>query len=182
MPLIPGTDSYASLAEADTYVTDHYLSTDPIRVAWEALDDADKEALLRGSCLAIESLAFTGIKLNFSQPLQFPRQPDAVYDSFHRDWQNIDWSYVDYVSEDLVAGVIPQEVKYAQTETALAMTSTNSSDVQRLKLQQQGVTSFRIGDLSETYGKIGSSNIRRLGSEKANTYLSKWTNGGYKVR
>ena len=66
------SDSYATLAEANTYFEKHKVNFD---ATWDALSDAVKEAHLRDSALALDSLeTWRGYKPDSDQALEFPRE------------------------------------------------------------------------------------------------------------
>ena len=83
-----------------------------------------------------------------------------------------------------VESEVQQSVKDANVEEALAQAivdggnATSSSD--RLQLQSQGVKSFSLGDLSETYGSGLSSTYdsTQLLSSEAKELLSFYSLGG----
>jgi len=108
---------YVSLTEANEYFSNR-LHVD----AWSSASDADKEKALRQATKEIDRQLLKGRKTNPSQPLAFPRYPDAE---------------------------IPQNVKEACCEEALAILESGNS--QRRKLQQEGVQSFTLGNMSESY-------------------------------
>ena len=64
---------YVTVEEANEYVKEHYMSTDPARIRWDALTDGDKAVLLRTSFEAIELLPFSGHKSYKDQTTAFPR-------------------------------------------------------------------------------------------------------------
>lgn len=115
---------YVTLEQANTYIATHYISTDPLRVEWSKLSDADKSALLLKSFETIELLPFTGRKADPSQPNAFPR-----------------WPYQE----------VPNQILYAQIENALSLSDTSATDeaAHYGRLWQFGVNSYSIGDLSE---------------------------------
>ena len=100
---------------------------------WDEANETTREKALKEACSKVDRLAFTGCKESAEHPLQFPRVP----------------------------GGIPEAVKAAQCEEALALLEYGNSA--RAKAQEQGVVSLRIGELSEEYdckakaGKLHSS-------------------------
>ena len=156
--LTVGVDTYVTLVEANQYVSNYYVSTDPLRVQWEATADADKEVMLRRAFVQINSLPYTGRPKN---SLPFPRA-------------------CNFTAQDM------QKVKYAQTEQSIAISDpiTAQETEDRLKLRRAGVTQYTIGDLSEKFqnGLPVDSNATFYSlSEKAYRYLKKWLQGGYRV-
>ena len=91
---------YVTLEQANTYIGTHYISTDNLRLSWEALSDVDKTALLLKSFETIESLPFAGRKAQKDQTTAFPRWPDSV---------------------------VPNQVCWAQIENALTSSDTSAS-------------------------------------------------------
>lgn len=159
--LIVGVDTYITIAEAGDYVSKYFLSTDPLRVQWEALSENDKEVLLRKSFDQINQLPFTGAPKDCKQPLPFPRK-------------------CNFTAQDM------QNVKYAQVEQAIAISDivTAQETADRIKLRRAGVVQYSIGDLSEKFqsGLPSESNATFFGlAEKAYKLLSKWLSGGYRV-
>ena len=136
--------SYVSLAEANEYFSNR-LHAD----AWVEASDADKEKALAMATKTIDRQRLNGRKTNPSQPLAFPRYPDAE---------------------------IPQNVKEACCEEALAILESGNS--QRRKLQQEGVQSFSIGNLSETFA-AGAG--RGMLSQEAKELLQPWLIGAVNI-
>ena len=114
--------------------------------AWAEASDADKEKALTMATKAIDRQPMSGRKTVSSQPLAFPRYPDTE---------------------------VPQAIKEACCEEALALLERGNS--QRRKLQQEGVQSFALGNMSETY--VASAG-RGLLSQEAKELLRPWLLGG----
>lgn len=161
MALVVGTNSYITVDEADQLITENYLSTDPLRVAWEALATGDKEVLLRRAAAQIDRLPFTGRVADVNQKMAFPRK--AVFND---------------------SPEIPEEVKSAQAlQSVYYLDDANVTlATTRAELQRAGVTSYKLGDLSETFGSIGSvfDTITSCSSEVLQL-LNKWLMGGYRI-
>lgn len=152
-----GEDTYVTLDEATEYIEKYYGRRDPLRIAWEEQEPRDKVILLRRAFQKINSLPYTGRPLNPKQVLPFPRETGNF-----------------------------QNVKYAQTEQAMAFidTVTQQEFDERMHLRRAGVKSYKIGDLSETFvdGNAAGSNANCFGlSERAYNYLSCWLRGGYNI-
>ena len=151
---------YVTLEEADEYVTNHFMSSNATRVAWETLSDADKMVLLRNSYRAIEMLTFRGRKTSATQPSAFPR------------WPSTD---------------VPTEIKDAQIANAIVLADESSQeDVAYYdKLKTYGVKSYSIGNLSETLNTStenpNSSCYKGIYSQEAVRFLSPWLGGGFKI-
>jgi len=114
--------------------------------AWVEASDSDKEKALTMATKAIDRQPLKGQKSDTSQALAFPRYPDIE---------------------------IPEAVKEACCEEALALLDRGNS--QRRKLQQEGVQSFSLGNMSETY-VVGSG--RGLLSQETKEHLKPWLLGG----
>lgn len=154
-----GIDSYVTVAEADAYITSHYRSTNAARIRWDAISDDDKTALLLEACMELESLPFIGRKAVWGQALSFPRLP------------------MQYGSADEP----PPAILNAQIELALWLSDdakvTELS--KRAELQKQGVESFSVGDLSESYAVGAGSKPVALSCPKAAALLAAYLNGGH---
>lgn len=126
MALIVGTNTYLTLEEANTYFESRLYNT-----AWLNASADDKEKALIMATQKIDNLDNSGFgfidsKYDISQKLEFPRTD----------------------------GIVPEKVKKAACEEALAILSRGNS--KRTQLIEQGVTSFSLGDMSESFNKIVS--------------------------
>lgn len=144
MALTVGTDTYISITDATAYLTANYLSTDAKLIAWNALTDGNKEVLLRKATKVIDQQPVAGFKVQASQALAFPRY---VYTDV--GIRNINALYnVFEGGEWYQQTAVPDAVKYAQCE--IAIDAINPST--RATMQREGVKSFSLGSLSESYG------------------------------
>jgi len=139
LSLTVGTNTYISLADAETYMEKVY---DPDGL-WAAATDAVKNNLLAQATIDIDSEHWRYAKTDDDQTLEFPRAGETT---------------------------IETKVANACVEQALYRLRIGSEATARADLQAQGVTSFRLGDLSETYGGGGGSvelcgRVRRLMAE-----------------
>lgn len=104
------------------------------------------------------------------QERQFPRVISEIA---------VDWS------DDTSAAVVPQAVKDACCEEALAlyeMYVSSPGDAKRRKLQDQGVTSFSVGKLSETYGTVkASAKWKGLHSQEAYDFMKEYIAGAVRA-
>lgn len=168
MSLTIGTDTYISLDDAQEYLSENYISTDEKLIAWNALSDTDKEILLRKALKTIEAQPYAGFKACSTQTLEFPR---ALYTSIPQDIYAPSQIWPDnwYVQSE-----VPSAVKYAQCEIAFETASGTSN---RVKLQRQGVKSFSLGNLSETYSGASNSIV----SHEAKELLKPYIGGGYRI-
>jgi hypothetical protein len=117
--------------------------------SWGETSDADKEKALRRATKQIDRQPLAGRKTTDVQELAFPRYPDDE---------------------------VPGAVKEACCEEALALLERGNS--QRRKLQQEGVQSFTLGNMSETYVPGGG---RGLLSQEAKELLRPWLLGGVNI-
>ena len=116
---------------------------------WEQADESAKEKALQQATRAIDRQHLNGRKATDTQELAFPRYPDTE---------------------------IPEAVKEACCEEALALLERGNS--QRRKLQQEGVQSFTLGNMSESY-TAGAG--RGLLSQEAKELLRPWLIGAVNI-
>jgi len=144
---------YITSSEMDTYVADR-----PGSSAWTGASSALKEDLLKYASKLVDSLPFVGKKYDTdlsTQPLQWPRLIKTRQG----------WVVADRDADDNV--VVPQAIKDAVCEEALARLDTSND--QRRKLQEGGVTYFKLGELWEEYdGSLRGGGIK-------GTPLRSWT-------
>ena len=114
--------------------------------AWAEASDADKEKALAMATKAIDRQPLKGRKTDLAQEMAFPRYPDTE---------------------------VPEAIKEACCEEALAILERGNS--QRRRLQQEGVQSFSLGNMSETYAPGAG---RGLLSQEAKELLRPWLLGG----
>ena len=137
----------------NTYCTieyaEEYFSGKIYTEEWDEADATTKEKALKEATRAIDRQPFRGRKTNPEQELAFPRHPDTE---------------------------IPKEVQEACCEEALALLERGNS--QRRKLQQEGVQSFTLGNMSETYAPGAG---RGLLSQEAKELLRPWLLGGVNI-
>lgn len=116
---------------------------------WTSASDSEKSAALAMATRAIDRLTLKGQKADSAQTLAFPRYPDEQ---------------------------APQAVKDACCEEALALLERGNS--QRRKLQAEGVQSFTLGSMSETYVPGGG---KGLISQEARELLRPWLLGAVNI-
>ena len=113
--------------------------------SWGQADDSTKEKALRQATRSIDRMPLRGRKTDLHQPLAFPRYPDTE---------------------------IPEAVKEACCEEALALLERGNN--QRRKLQQEGVQSFTLGSMSETFTPGAGKGLL---SQEAKELLKPWLLG-----
>ena len=155
MELEPGNNSYVTIEEADGYIARFHKGD--TADYWSGLSEQRKTTALLVACAELNSLPFAGRATYKDQPLSFPRHP----------------------SKD-----VPQAICYAQIEIALLPFAQCPAEVksnQRLELQRQGVTSFSLGDLSESYGGVSGMVMEYpfLLNERISRLISRYLHGGH---
>ena len=139
--LIVNTDTYILTTDCSTYLAAHYISTDTKLLAWTALSSDNKDILLRKAAQIIDRQPLTGFKALATQTMEFPR---AIY----TDNGVTGLNNMFYGDEWYIEPSAPDAVKYAQCEIAIELVGGVSA---REELQRDGVKSFSLGNLSETY-------------------------------
>ena len=117
--------------------------------SWGQADDSTKEKALRQATKAIDRQQLRGRKVNSGQALAFPRYPDTE---------------------------VPEAVKEACCEEALTLLERGNN--QRRKLQQEGVQSFSLGNMSETYAAGAGKGLL---SQEAKELLRPWLIGAVMI-
>jgi hypothetical protein len=141
--LIVGTDTYATVAEADAYARAYHASTDAKATVWAVATEGDKDVFMRRAAQIIDGLRLAGIKAVSTQAMAFPRAlPTAVNDKFYSTVTLL------YREGWYTQPEVPASVKYAQIEIALQLAV---GEPRRAELQRQGVRSVTVGKVSETY-------------------------------
>ena len=144
---------YATIEQANAYVANYYSSTNEIRVAWAALSDDDKQIVLNRAEQVIDYLPFNGKPIDKLKA--FPRHP------------NPELSLI--------------RVQTATIELALQMNG-NTETQDRLNLRAQGVKSYKIGDLSETFKDTNVEDyVIQFATNVVQPFLRDWLGGGYRI-
>jgi len=157
MTITIGTDSYTTVAEADSYFADTFKNAE-----WTALDAPTKEICLKMACRKMETLHFTGNKTISTQLLEFPRHYSSK-------------SFTVTISN--VYDGTPQDVKNAQSELALWLYQNKNNQV--LNLQRMSIKSMSMGNESYTFSD--NYNPQGIICVEASEYLDKWIRKGFKV-
>lgn len=159
--LVVGTDTYISLADANIYIAANVLSTDAKYIAWTAMSDANKEVTLRLAAQQIDRQPLAGIKVTSTQVMEFPR---VLYTEYPIQTTVNDLIYDNWY----VQPSVPDAVKHAQVEIAIQIAAGIPA---RVEMRQQGVKSFSIGKLSESYTGSASGIITTQAVELLAPYL-----------
>ena len=128
---------------------DEYFKNRLHAESWSGADSETKEKALKQATRAIDWQLLIGRKTNPEQELAFPRYPDTE---------------------------VPEAVKEACCEEALAMLERGNS--QRRRLQQEGVQSFTLGNMSESYAAGAGKGLL---SQEAKELLRPWLLGAVNV-
>ena len=124
--LTPGTDTYATLVEANAYA-----SALPFPGDWATATDPAKENALKTAAIWLDTLRFKGIRTTYAQVMEWPR-----VGMFDRD------GFV------VSATAIPTLVKQAQSELALRLLSEDrAADAGALVPDDLSVGSLKITGL-----------------------------------
>lgn len=137
-------------AYATTEEANTYFASRLHAEAWTQASTCDKQKALDMATRAINRTPLKGVKASYDQANQFPRYPDTE---------------------------VPQAVKDACCEEALAILERGNS--QRRKLQQEGVASFSVGGLTETF--VASARGGGLISQEAKELLRPWLLGAVSI-
>lgn len=179
MAITVGTDTYLTLAAAQTYVEANYVCTDTKYSSWDALADATKEIYLKRATKKLDRQIIRGAKAVDTQTLQFPRAL-KVYD--RRYEQAVYGVNVNGDRDWYVESAVTQTVKDAQVEEALSLVTQGSTANKRAELQAQGVKSFSLGNLSEDYGSAATTqNQAKLISIEAQELMRYYVAGAVKL-
>ena len=144
---------YVSIEDVNAYKVMYYGSTDPLRLNWEQLSDEDKQVAINRAEREVERLPLHGKPVHADKA--FPRYPDP--------------------EESL------QRAKQAICELSIQLMSSSSAR-ERYELQAQGVKSYKIGDLSETFAdKSGRSGVDEFVFSIVYPFLQRWLSGGYRI-
>lgn len=127
-------NSYVTITQANDYFAARFGAG-----AWTALSEASKEVALRHATRNLDLQRYRGWPLTDTQALQFPRE--------RGDWNS--------------ESGIPQVVQDACCEEALwvATHASTGGESTRQQMQAQGVASYSVGDLSETFASGGSGAV-----------------------
>lgn len=148
--LVKLINSYVTVEEADSYFANTLQFED-----WNKYDATTKEKALITATRQIDRLPFSGRKLDLYQNLEFPRTNTAL---------------------EFTDG-IPDAVAYATCEQALFLLQGGSK---RQELQKQGVKSYSLGDLSETFVD-NLSEAQKTICPEALSYLRKYMLGSVAI-
>ncbi|MFB3882882.1 MAG: DnaT-like ssDNA-binding protein [Armatimonadota bacterium] len=146
---IAGTasNSYLSLEEAGAYFAAR-LHAD----AWDAASDADREKAMLTACRRIEAHRLQVHRRPYGFAYDLPNALDRLADPLAPADPDQALSFPRQRDLDRTGSfAIPEPVKQAQCEEALALLAQGAEQERRRFLQAAGVKSFAVDGLSETY-------------------------------
>lgn len=174
MELQVGINTYATVEEADGYITSHYLSTNAARQAWEALSTEDKTSALLRSCVALNSLKYNGRRAVAGQKLEFPRtSSQGITGVFYQQVFNPAYDqglagYSATSSDGLDKAIM------AQIENALWYVALDPQVTDGAKIAIRGLTSKKAGPISESYGQTSVQAQEGIYTKQVYSILSEW--------
>lgn len=171
--LIVGTNSYISLTDAESYFTERLYSD-----AWNNAPADDKAKALIMATKKIDRQPITGRKAVFDQVLEFPRSIYSYNKNYLVNSYFITQEGHKYISNSqgwMTEDSVSDNVKNAVCEEALALLEYGNN--KRIKLQRQGVKSFNLGSMSESY----SGSTIRLLSQEAKEFLQPYIAGSVEI-
>jgi hypothetical protein len=130
--------AYVTLAEAAMYFAERLYVSE-----WQKASPSEKTAALAMAQRSIDAQPLLGLRVTTTQTDAFPRMYAVRVDRYN----GLEGNAIDTAS--VVDTVVPQCVKDAVCEEALAILKYGDSE--RVRLQEQGVTSASRGDLHEVY-------------------------------
>lgn len=157
-----GVDSYITIAEADDILNERYPTGNDALSRWASMFDDEREAYLLAACEQLEDLPWTGFAAHRGQTLSFPR---------------VQWGTGRLAALD---AAVPPAIRQAQAELALWLCGGGAKESERrAALQAQGVTSFTLGDLSESYARRAAPDTAPLICPACATLIRRYLRGGY---
>lgn len=150
MSLVVGTNSYITVAEADTYLADHPDAA----TYWTPLSTAQKGIWLIEACRCLEVLSYMGQKSDYDQILNFPRDFSTK---------------TDYTPENLKIGQAEQSIWLARNWDKIR---------ERQDMDDLNVTDYGVGDVTEKRSRVINPLCKRA-YDRVRLYLSHPQHSGY---
>jgi hypothetical protein len=147
LSLTVGTDSYVTVAEADSYISKSVYGS-----VWADSPEDQKVQALVTAARTIDRLALAGRKSYWDQTMSFPR---ILSERLHDNYQD--------------PTEVPQEVKDAQCEEALSR--LRRGDDVRFGQLELGMSSLTIDQANETYRDTAGKGLL---SQAAKEILNRW--------
>lgn len=154
-------NSYCSVEQANDYIASNYLSTDPLRIKWNNVQETDKPVLLMKATAFLDSI----VRWHFAretntQALAFPAKDVPVMGS---------WATGDEVDHKVPAGTIPAAIVQGQVEVALgflggSVNSGSSRTLDSLKVGSVSLDFNQDSNPSKLFPTSVELALRRFGS------------------
>lgn len=178
MAITVGVDSYVTLEQAESIISDSHISTSDLVIKWNSLSDADKEVMLKTSCRDINNLKFDGRREVIGQKLEFPRVLTYPTGYGYRLFVG------QFVDNGLVDGDYSSDgglsfVKQAQVENAIYHSYLDDTVNKQAGVNIKGITSKKAGPISESYNinnKYNKDALRGIYTDKVYSLLTPWLN------
>jgi len=166
------SNSYLSLEDAQAYFAARLRSE-----AWETASDADQEKALLTACRRIEAHRLQVHRRPYGFPYDLPNALDRPADPLAPADPDQALSFPRQRDLDRTGSfAIPDQVKQAQCEEALALLAQGAEQERRRSLQAAGVKSFAVDGLSESYESGAAAQM--LLSAEARMLLSPFIDRG----
>jgi len=166
------SNSYLSLVEAQAYFAARLRSD-----AWDAASDADKEKSLLTACRRIEAHRLRVHRRPYGYPYDLPNALDRLADPLAPADPDQALSFPRQRDLDRSGSyAVPEHVKHAQCEEALALLAQGVEHERRRALQAAGVKSFTVDGLSESYESGAATQV--LLSAEARSLLAPFIERG----
>ena len=166
------SNSYLSLADAQAYFAARLHSD-----AWDGASDADREKALLTACRRIEAHRLQVHRRPYGFPYDLPNALDRPADPLAPADPDQTLSFPRQRDLDRTGSfAIPDQVKQAQCEEALALLAQGAEQERRRSLQAAGVRSFAVDGLSESYESGAAAQM--LLSAEARMLLSPFIDRG----
>lgn len=176
--LVVNENSYVSLADAEQYISEHFVSDDEYRVKWNTLTNDDKEVWLIRSTQALNNLKYLGRKKGV-QRLEFPRIMNLGVCGY------VPTLFVSqYYDNGLISGSGPagdldgmEAIKKATIENAIAGCYLNNVVTNTRIANIQGLIAMKAGNVSKNYSRNNRQTINSendIYTEKIYSILVDW--------
>lgn len=66
-------DTYVEPQDSNALIAETLPASNPLRITWEVISDEEKAGYLSSALRKLENMSFVGQKVQFYQPLKFPR-------------------------------------------------------------------------------------------------------------
>lgn len=169
------SDSYVSVAEADTYISPKYSGF----TVWDDLDTDEKEFRLQIAALLMNTLPYRGAKACRSQRLEFPRwwRWDDGYPVTEDDYV----LYAEIAAAGYTAPTIPNEIKNAHIEVAFHYVHGGVLQMGSMEASERPLNAFSlVGQLSVEFSDLTSGNFAKYSTSRMSSLdvayfnLNKW--------